>query len=150
MLIVARPSGAPITPEQPGKGTPHKGRPIRRRQHAMGDHHPLDRPREHVREFRARSPSVDEARTPVARCAGLGSDNPAEPGHDAAPPLEPIARKILDQIGEQRCATVTVEEHDLGERKASVQDNLVNIAGPCGLGSIAKLDIERKIPAFAS
>jgi hypothetical protein len=44
---------------------------------------------------------------------------------------------------------VTVEEHDLGERKASVQDDLVNIASPCGLGRIAKLGIERKIPAFA-
>ena len=79
----------------------------------------------------------------------MGSDNPAEPGHDAAPPLEPVARKILDQIGEQRRAAVMVEEHDLGERKTSVQDDLVNIASPCGLGRIAKLGIERKIPAFA-
>ena len=102
-----------------------------------------------TRECRTRCSSVDETRTPVARRAGIGSDNPAEPGRDAAPPLEPVARKILDQIGEQRRAAVTVEEHDLGERKASVQDDLVNIASPCGLGRIAKLGIERKIPAFA-
>ena len=79
----------------------------------------------------------------------MGGDNAAEPGRDAAPTLEPFARKILDQIGEQHCAAVMVEEHDLGERKASVQDDLVNIAGPCGLGRIAKLGIERKIPALA-
>ena len=80
---------------------------------------------------------------------GMGSDNPAEPGRDAAPPLEPVARKILDQIGEQRRAAVKVEEHDLGKRKASVQDDLVNIASSCGLGRIPELGIERKIPAFA-
>jgi MFS family permease len=32
----------------------------------------------------------------------MGSDNPAEPGRDGAPSLEPVAREILDQIGEQR------------------------------------------------
>ena len=64
----------------------------------------------------------------------MGSDDPAEPGHDAAPPLEPVARKILDQIREQRRAAVPVEEYDLGERKASAQYDLVNIASPCGLG----------------
>ena len=79
----------------------------------------------------------------------MGSDNPAEPGRDAAPPLEPVARKILDQIGEQRSATVSVEEHDLGEGKASAQNDLVNIARPCGFGHIAKLGIETKIPACA-
>jgi hypothetical protein len=42
-----------------------------------------------------------------------------------------------------------MEEHDLGERKASVEDDLVNIASPCGLGRIAKLGIERQIPAFS-
>src|SRR6516225_7598014 len=96
MLIVTRLFGAPITPEQPGEGAAHEGRAIRPRQHAMGDHHPLDRPREHTRECRARCPSVDETRTPVARRAGIGSDNPAEPGHDTAPPLEPVTREILD------------------------------------------------------
>ena len=55
----------------------------------------------------------------------------------------------MDQIGEQRRAAVTVEEHDLGERKASVHDDLVNIASPSGFGRIAKLGTERKIPAFA-
>ena len=149
MLIVTRLFGAPVTREQPCEGAPHEARATRRRQHAMGDHHPLDRPREHARECRARCPSVDETRTPIARRAGMGSDNPAEPGHDAAPPLEPVARKILDQIGEQRRAALTVEEHDLGERKASAQDDLVKIASPCGLGRLAKLGIERKIPAFA-
>jgi hypothetical protein len=150
MLIVTRRFGAPIKPEQPGKGAPYKGRATCRRQHAMGDHHPLDRPREHARECRARCPSVDETQTPVARGAGMGSDNPVKPDRDAAPPFEPVAREILDQIGEQSRAAVTVEKHDLGERTASVQDDLVNIASPCGLGRIAKLGIERKIPAFAS
>src|SRR5215469_10881382 len=91
MLIVTRLFSAPITPEQPGEGAPHEGRATRRRQEAMGDHHPLDRPGEHARECRACCPSVDEARTPVARRTRMGSDNPAEPGHDAAPPLEPVA-----------------------------------------------------------
>ena len=123
MLIVTWLLGDPITPRQPGKSAPHKGRVTRRRRHAMGDHHPFDRSREHTRDCRARCPSVDETRTPVARRAGMGSDNPAKPSHDAAPPLEPVTREILDQIGEQRGAAVTVEEHDLRERKASVQDD---------------------------
>jgi hypothetical protein len=76
----------------------------------------------------------------------MGSDNPAEPGREAAPSLEPVAWKILDRIGEQRRAAVMVEEHDLGQRKASVQDDLINLASPCGLGHIAKLGIERRIP----
>ena len=79
----------------------------------------------------------------------MGSDNPTESGRDAAPPLEPVARKILDQIGEHRSPAVTVEEHDLGVGKASAQNDLVNIANPFGFGRIAKLGIEIKISPFA-
>jgi hypothetical protein len=53
MLIVTRLFGTPITPEQAGEGAPHEGRATRRRQQAMGDHHPFDRPREHARVPRA-------------------------------------------------------------------------------------------------
>jgi hypothetical protein len=119
MLIVTRLFSAPITPEQPGESAPHEGDATRRRQHAVGDHHPLDRPREHACKCRARCPSADETRTPVARRTGMGSDYSAEPGRDATPPLEPVARKILDQIRKQRRTALTVEKHDLGERKAS-------------------------------
>jgi hypothetical protein len=107
--------GVRITSDQPGEGAPHEGRGTRRQQRAMGDHHPLDRPREHARECRARCPPVDKTRTPVTRRVGMGGRaNPADPGCDGALPLEPVARKILDQIGEQRRAAVKVEEDDLG------------------------------------
>jgi hypothetical protein len=79
---------------------------------------------------------------------GLGATIPPS---RAATPRHPLNHRAenLDQIGEQRRAAVTVVEHDFGQRKASVQDDLVNIASPCGFGHIAKLGIERKIPAFA-
>ena len=64
----------------------------------------------------------------------MRSDDPAEPGGDTAPALEPVARKILDQIGEQDGAAVAVKKHDLGEHDASAKHDLVDIGRPSRLG----------------
>lgn len=42
-----------------------------------------------------------------------------------------------------------MKEHDLGERKASAQDDLLDVRRPFGLGSIAELGIEAKVLALA-
>jgi hypothetical protein len=54
------------------------------------------------------------------------------PSEEAAPPLEPAARKILDQIGEKGRLAATVKEHNLGERKASAQGDLLDVSRPFG------------------
>ena len=71
------------------------------------------------------------------------------PSEEAAPPLEPVARKILNEIGEQGRVAVAVKEHNLGERKASAQDDLLDVSRPFGLGNIAELGIEAKVSALA-
>ncbi len=88
----------------------------------MDDQHPLDRPSENVIECDSRRAAVKETRAPFTRRARVRSDNPVEPSKGAAPAFEPVARKILDQIGEQGRAAAPVKEHDLGQRKASVHD----------------------------
>jgi hypothetical protein len=71
------------------------------------------------------------------------------PSEQPAPPLEPVTWKILDQIGEQGRTGATVKEHNLGERKASAQDDLIDVNRPFGLGSIAELGIKAKVFALA-
>jgi hypothetical protein len=101
-------------PEQPRKGAAHKRRAIFSRQIPMCNQHTLDRPSENPVDCRSRWTPVKETRAPITRRARIGRDNPAEPSNHATPPLEPVARKILDQIGEQGGVAVTVKEHDLG------------------------------------
>jgi hypothetical protein len=72
------------------------------------------------------------------------------PREEPAPSPEPVAWKILNQIGEQSRVAATVKEHDLGKRKASPQDDLLDVSRPFRLGSIAELAIEAKVLALAS
>ena len=102
------------TPEQPGKGAAHKCHALRSWQIPMGDHHPLDWPSENLVYRDSRRATVEETRAPFAPGARIGGDNSVEPGDEAAPPLKPVARKILDQISEKGCAAATVEKHNLG------------------------------------
>ena len=66
------------------------------------------------------------------------------PSEEPAPPLEPVAGKILDQIGEQGRVAAAVKEHNLGEREAPAQDDLLDVSRPFGLGSITEFRIELK------
>ena len=138
-----------MTPEEPAKRTAHKLRAIRGWQISMGDEHSLDWPSENPAERDSCRATVKETRPPITRCAWIGSDNPAEPSNDATPPFEPVARKILNQIGEQGSVAGTVKEHDLGQRKASEQDDLVDVSRPFGLRSITKVVVECQVFAFA-
>ena len=116
----------------------------------MGNQHPLDWPGENLVECGSRRATVEKARAPITRRAGMGGDDPAEPRNDATPPFEPVAREILDQIGEKDRVAGTMKEHDFAQRKTSVKDELVDVSRPFGLGSIAKFGIEAKVAALAS
>ena len=107
-----------MMPEQPRKGAAHKRRAFLSRQIPMRNQHTLDRPSENPVECRSRCTTVKETRAPITRRARIGRDDPAEPRKHATPALEPVSRKILDQIGEQGGVAVTVKEHDLGQVKA--------------------------------
>ena len=135
--------------EQPGKGAAHKGHSVLRRQISMRNQHPLDWPGENLVEGDPRRATIEEARTPVTRCARIGGDDPTMPSEEAAPSFEPVARKILDQIGEQGRVAATMKKHDLGQRKASVHHDLVDVSRPIGPSRIAKLGIEGQVFAFA-
>ena len=100
----------------------------------MRNQHTLHRPSENPVECRSRRTTIEETHAPITRRARIGRDNPAEPSNHATPPLEPVARKILDQIGEQRGVAVTVKEHYLGQVKAPVQHNLVVAKGSSVIG----------------
>ena len=115
----------------------------------MRNQHTLDRPSENPVECGSRRATVKETRAPITRRAWIGRDNPAEPSKHATPPLEPVARKILNQIGEQGGVAVTMKEHDLGQEKAPVQHNLVDVSRPFRLRSVGKRGVERKILALA-
>jgi hypothetical protein len=136
-------------PEQPCKGAAHKRRAIFSRQIPMRNQHTLDRPGENPVECRSRRTTIEETRAPITRGAGIGRYNPAEPSNHATPPLEPVARKILDQIGEQSSVAVTVKEHDLGQVEATVEHNLVDVSRPFRLRSVGKRGVECKIFALA-
>src|SRR5438270_218670 len=49
-------------------------------------------------------------------------------------------------LGEQGGMAVTVKEHDLGQVKAPVQHNLVDVSRPLRLRNAGKHDVERKNP----
>jgi hypothetical protein len=136
-------------PEQPGEGAAHKRRAFLSRQIPMRNQHTLDRPSENPVQCRSRRTTVEETRAPITRRARIGRDNPAEPSNYATPPLEPVARKVLDQIGEQGGVAVTVKEHDFGQVKAPVQHNLVDVSRPLRLRSVGKRGVECKILALA-
>ena len=138
-----------MMPEQPRKGAAHKHRAIFSRQIPMRNQHTLDRPSENPVECRSRRSTVEETRAPIARRTRIGRDNPAETSKHATPPLEPVARKILDQIGEQSGVAVTVKEHDLGQVKAPVYHHLVDVSRPFQLRSVGKRGVERKILTLA-
>ena len=136
-------------PEQPRKGAAHKCRAIFSRQIPMRNQHTLDRPSENPVECRSRCTTVKETRAPITRRARIGCDNPAEPSNHATPPLEPVAWKILDQIGEKDGVAVTMKEHHLSQVKAPVQHHLVDVSRPLRLRSVRKRGVERKILALA-
>jgi CO/xanthine dehydrogenase Mo-binding subunit len=52
-------------------------------------------------------------------------------------------------LGEQGGMAATVKEHDLGQVKAPVQHNLVDVSRPLRLRNAGKHDVERKILALA-
>ena len=64
-------------------------------------------------------------------------------------PVNQSRGKILDQIGEQGRVAAAVEEHDLGQREAPVQDHLVDVGRPVGVGRIAEVGIEGQVFALA-
>jgi hypothetical protein len=80
----------------------------------MGDHHSLDRPREDLGECGSRCTTFEEARAPITWRAGSRCNNSGEASNDAAPTLELVARKVLNQIGEQGRVAGAVKEHYLG------------------------------------
>ena len=138
-----------MMPEQPREGAAHKRRAIFSRQIPMRNEHTLDRPSENPVECRSRCTTVKETHAPITWRARIGCDDPAEASNHGTPPLEPVGRKILDQIGEQGGAAVTVKEHDLGQVKAPVHHNLVDVSRPLRLRSVRKSGVERKILALA-
>ena len=115
----------------------------------MRNQHTLDRPSENPVECRSRRTTVEETRAPITRRAGIGRDNPTEPSKHATPSLEPVARKILNQIGEQDGVAVTMKEHDLSQEKAPVQHHLVDVSRPLRLRSLGQRGVEREILALA-
>src|SRR5947208_988050 len=116
--------------EKPGKGAAHKRCVLLGRQIPVRNQNTFDRPGENPVECGSRRGTVKETCAPVARRTWIGRDNPAEASKHATPSLEPVLRKILDQIGEQNGVAVTMKEHDLGQEKATVQHNLVDVSRP--------------------
>jgi hypothetical protein len=77
-----------------------------------------------------------------------GNDT-AVPSQEPTPSFEPVAWKVLDQIGEQHRSATMMEESDLGERKAPAEGDLFNVGRPFRLGTLAEFSIENKVATLA-
>src|SRR5208337_1691895 len=101
---------------------------------AMRDNDALAVPAQRPVSRGARRRPVGEGAPPIARRAGIGGGDPAEPRKRPAPPrpvlLQEPAVEGLDEIGDQRGARRVVKEDDLVHCERAPEPRLIEVRPP--------------------
>src|SRR6185312_6135515 len=119
-----------------------KANPIISHRNSVRDDNLFGLPGQNPVEGGARPFAVQERRSPVARRARMGTHDSAESRHESFPALEPVWRKILDEIGEDRRSAFAVKKYRLRHRKAAPYDHLIDVCRPFGWRRILKQRVD--------
>ena len=96
-----------------------------------------------MRPTEARAARRSKHCSPFTRSTGIGRANSVDPCRNRAPTFEPIAREILDQVGEDRGAAAVMKELDFRQWTA-VHGHLIDVGRPFQFWRVAELAVKIK------